>query len=602
MSQGLRGADHERARALAAQRVDEPLAPGDARWLDAHLGACAACAGVAADYEADRAALRSLRAVTPQPPRDLWARTAAAIEAEAAHGRRGRRSGRRILGMPAAILAPLAGFAVVAIVVSAALFNGAPTAPGTGPGATPIAVAAANVAVLSRGADGSVNLSTGKLHEVCPLQASGCSVEPSFDTVPVAHIGSSGDVEAVISPKGDRIVVIPRDASGTGGVFVVPVHAAGPAPTSGPSSTPTATATATATATPVVTPTPTATPTASTASPSASPVGSSEPTASPASSAASESPTASTEPSAEPSSASPGTSPSSPVASPTTTASQAPSESPEASATPTATPVVAVTPRPDGALEIASGVVVVAGPATYSADGTRFAFTARPADGSSGPDVYVWNTKETVARAITDDHRSMFADWAGDDLLVSRVGDGVPTTTRIDAKTGRSVGEPSRRAWLPTLSPDGTRAAWWDGSVTLADDGVTWVPDSGRLVVGAWQDGSSDTQTLSDGKIADWQVRWDPEGTAVAAWILPKAGRDAGRLSLYRLDGTTGRADLSKPMLADEPALGAFTLEPGMLAWSAPGKSQGRTVQVLAWKGDQVGRAELPADGATLVQ
>ena len=56
-------------------------------------------------------------------------------------------------------------------------------------------------------------------------------------------------------------------------------------------------------------------------------------------------------------------------------------------------------------------------------------------------------------------------------------------------------------------------------------------------------------------------------------------------------------------MLDSDPALGAFTLEPGLLAWSAPGKDSGKTVQVLAWKGDTIGRAELPADGdTTLIQ
>jgi hypothetical protein len=265
--------------------------------------------------------------------------------------------------------------------------------------------------------------------------------------------------------------------------------------------------------------------------------------------------------------------------------------------------VVAVTPRPDGAIEIASGVDVVSGPADYSADGTRFAFTARPADGSAGPDVYVWNTKDTVARAITNDHRSMFADWAGDDVLVSRVVDGVPSTTRVDATTGRSTGEPSRHAWLPTLSPDGTRATWWDGNVTLADDGVTWVPGDGNLVVGSWSDTTADVQALSDGKIGDWQVRWDAAGTALAAWIAAKPDDEAGKLSLYRLDNATGSADLTKPLLADEPALSAFTLDNGVLAWSAPGKSQGHTVQVLAWKGDRVDRGEVPAEsGATLVR
>ncbi len=588
-----RGADHERARTLLAQRMDEPILPMDAEWLDAHLATCDACIAVAAEYEADRSVLRSLHGATPAPPRDLWARTAAAIEAEVGHGRgvaSTPRPARRVFGIPAALLAPVSGLAVVAIVVGAALLNGSQVMPG----ATPIPFTA-DVAMLSRSQDGTLQISTGQLNALCPLTTSGCSAQPSFDTSQVALSGSA-DVEAVISPKGDHLVVIQRDASGTGGVFVVPVHnraAASPSPASAPSETPAPTATPVATATP--------TPTATT-----------EP--SETASAAAESPTASTKatPSAAPSSPSPEPSntdtsasepPSEPPApSPSDVASPAPSVSPVESQTPTSTPVVQVTPRPDGALEIASNVVVVAGPATYSADGTHFAFTARPADGSGGPDVYVWDTRETIARAITDDHRSVFADWAGDNLLVSRVDNGTPSTVQVDA-TGKRVDDQSHAAWLPTLSPDGTRAAWWDGTVTLADDGVTWVPDTGRVVVGTWPDGGDTSQALSDGKLDDWQVRWDPNGTALAAWVAPKDSKDTGRLSLYRIDPDTGRLDLSKPMLDGEQALDAFTLDPGVLAWSAPGKSAGHTLQVLAWKGDHVDRGEVPADGgATLVQ
>jgi hypothetical protein len=583
-----RGADHERARTLLAQRMDEPILPMDAEWLDSHLATCDACGAVADDYEADRSVLRSLRAATPEPPRDLWARTAAAIEAEAGKGRGAAgapRPERRVLGIPAAVHAPVSGLAVVAIVVGAALFNSSPVVPGAA--ATPIPLRA-DVAVLNRGTDGSLQISTGRLNEVCPVTGSGCSVEPSFDTYGLA-LGTSADVEGVISPKGDHLVVIQRDPTGSGGVFVVPVHSrptASPSPASGSSAMPAVTATVAPTPAPTTTPTET---------PSASPVAS-----------ATSTPTASTAvPTPEPSGA--GTSASGspsepPTEPPSDAATPAPSVSPEASDTPTETPVVEVTPRPDGALEIATNVVVVAGPAAYSADGGHFAFTARPADGSGGPDVYVWDTKETVARAITNDHRSVFADWAGDDLLVSRVDDGSPSTVQVDTN-GKAVDVASRSAWLPALSPDGSRAAWWDGSVALADDGVTWVPDTGHLVVGAWPDTGDGTQALSDGKLDDWQVRWDPNGTALAAWLAPKGSRDAGRLSLYRIDPSTGRLDLAKPMLDGEQALGAFTLNPGVLAWSAPGKSAGRTLQVLAWQGDHMDRGEVPAEGgATLVQ
>ena len=75
-------ADHTRARELAAQRVDGPIGPDDTGWLNDHLAWCGPCRAVAAEYDEQRLALRALRFDEPVPPRDLWARTAAKIEAE----------------------------------------------------------------------------------------------------------------------------------------------------------------------------------------------------------------------------------------------------------------------------------------------------------------------------------------------------------------------------------------------------------------------------------------------------------------------------------------------------------------------------------------
>ena len=82
---------HDRARVRAAERL-EAAARSRARppGCDAHLADCPSCASIAAAYEADRAMLRRLRDADPEPPRDLWARTAAAIEREAATRGRGR--------------------------------------------------------------------------------------------------------------------------------------------------------------------------------------------------------------------------------------------------------------------------------------------------------------------------------------------------------------------------------------------------------------------------------------------------------------------------------------------------------------------------------
>ena len=72
-------ASHERARGLAAEQLDSVLAAADETWLAEHLAGCDACRSVASAYEADRVALRSLRDRQPEAPRDLWARTAAAM-------------------------------------------------------------------------------------------------------------------------------------------------------------------------------------------------------------------------------------------------------------------------------------------------------------------------------------------------------------------------------------------------------------------------------------------------------------------------------------------------------------------------------------------
>ena len=80
--------NHERACRLAAVRLDQPLPADDAAALEAHLADCAMCRATAAGYEADRLALRALPPI--EPPRDLWARTSAALEREHARNRNTR--------------------------------------------------------------------------------------------------------------------------------------------------------------------------------------------------------------------------------------------------------------------------------------------------------------------------------------------------------------------------------------------------------------------------------------------------------------------------------------------------------------------------------
>lgn len=581
-------AGHDRARELAALRVDEPLEPADAAWLDAHLTACDDCAAVAGAYDEDRLLFAALREAQPVPPRDLWARTAAAIDAESPASR----PARRLFGLPvvtrapaAAVatvsLVPIAAVTAVAVLVGSGFLNGSPVVPLTAgsPEPTAIAITTSDVAVLTRNADGGLEFRVAGVDEVCPLMAEGCAAQPSFEIEQLAEIQTGDSVDAIISPSRDALVVVGRDATGTDGVYVVPVLAALPPGTPG-----------TATPPPTTEPTPPAT-----AEPTAVPTDTTTPAPSP------ESP--------EPATAAPTDSPSegpseAPTESPATTSPEptaVPTPEPTAVATPEPTPeptaTVAVTPATDGALRIASDVVVVGSVAAYDEDGTRFAFTARPADGSRGPDVYVWNTSDTRARAVTEDHRSIFAGWDGRDLLVSRVVDGRPHTLAVSPR-GVEKAEHGNDAWMPTVSPDGGRAAWWDGTVRLADDGVTWVPDEGRLVLGAWPGDPEKAQVLAR-DVEGWQAAWDPDGTAIAVWT--GRGERAGRLTVYAVDPETGRARLSDPLLDGEAAFPGFAVERGRVVFRAPGTDGGKpAVWMVGWDGKDVGRVQLP--GGTVIR
>ncbi len=217
--------------------------------------------------------------------------------------------------------------------------------------------------------------------------------------------------------------------------------------------------------------------------------------------------------------------------------------------------------------------------------------------------MYVWNTSEARARAITTDHRSVFAGWDGADLLVSRVVDEAPRTVAIDADSGEPTGAHPLAGWLPIVSPDGAAAVWWDGSVRLAADGVTWVPDKGRLVIGAWPDGVAGAEPVARDGVGDWEVRWAPDGAAVAIWIAGDRDDGLGLLSLYAVDPETGRARLAEPLLKNEPAYGGVSIDRGHLAYSGRAEDGSRAVWVLGWTGNSVGKVRLSGDtGATVIR
>ena len=236
---------HERARALAAQRLDAPLEAGDAAWLDEHLAGCDACRSVAAAYEADRLALRAMRDRQPEPPRDLWARTASAIERESsARGGAARRAtGSR---RPRPALGVLSGVAVIAVVIGATVLSGgfiqAPstaTDPGATPpavaiattpprpDATPFAVGAGSVTWVGSSADGALAYNVASVDEVCPMDR-----QPDCPTV---SDGDSRHVDISIRPKSiskspvnAQAVVVGEDDQGDDAVYVIALPTADP--------------------------------------------------------------------------------------------------------------------------------------------------------------------------------------------------------------------------------------------------------------------------------------------------------------------------------------------------------------------------------------
>jgi len=586
-----RAQDHARARELAAQRVDERLDPRDDAWLDAHLVGCEACRRVAAEYDAQRTLFAAARAALPVPPRDLWARTAAAID-DASPARRPVGLGR--------LYAPLAAAMVVAVAVGLGLLNGMParesTSKGDLPDATPFPLIAGEVQTLSRNENGQLELGRQAVDEVCPLSAQTCGVDAQPEHTDTELLTAADDWDAIISPSQDQVVVVER-GDGAQGVYVLPVGS-----TTAIESSPEPVET-----TPAATDEPASEPPSEV--PSTSPDPSAElPSASPA---ASPGDTASADPGQSPA-GSPDTSEA--PASPTEPASSEPSQSDEpgdtsASDGPTTepsaepTPSIEVTPRPDGAVEIASNVIVVGTTAAYSPNGTQFAFTARPADSDAGPDVYVWKVGDDRALAVTDDHRSVFAGWLGKRLLVSRVRGDEARTVELTLTDGGAEAVYDGPMWRPTVGPDGDSGVWWDGSIRAAADATGWLPDRGKLVLGRWPADDSSKQVLGGTGLTDWSVRWDEDGTLLAVWTTAGGRDEAGALSLYAVDRATGRVDLDHPKLDKAPAFEGFSLRDGRLTWSAPADGGDTTVQILAWKGDQIGRFELrTGDGTTVVR
>ena len=581
---------HDRARLRLAERMAGDLDVEEAAWLEEHLGDCPSCTSVAAQFAADRLALRALRDAAPQPPRDLWARTAAAIEQESGGGRSAAGRARRGSRLP---LGALSGIAVIAVVIGVSTLsssfldqsrsaapeetirhsttNGEDAIVPAGAEATPFAVGAGQVAWIDKDASGALGYNNADVDEVCP--AEGTSNCPALKQADQQRLALTSEPRTIIgSPSNGQAVMIADDGAGGDQILLVdlPGRAATPAPPA---------------ATPVPTPTMSATATAS-----ARAVTSQSP------------PPSAAVPSAAPEE-SPGTDTTAGGATPTPVLPP-PSLAPSPSAT------MAVS------LAIASEIELVGESAAFSADGSWFAFTARPSDGSRGPDIYVWRVGDLSARALTTDGSTVFASWDGDRIVASRPaatasteGSVVSVTVRIDPATAAE--SPAGDVWRPVVDPTRKRAIGWAGSIVRSTDGATWTPDSGQLELRRWTvQGAAladapparDALVLADTATAGFDVRWDESGEWVAVWVADEADPSVGRLSLYRVGN--GRAELERPDDAPSgvPALPGFSIGEGRLAWATPPgqDGEGSRIQIVAWSDDGVGTVE-SAPGEDLI-
>ena len=551
---------HDRARARLSERLDGPLDPAESGWLDDHLASCDDCAVTATEYAAQRLELRALRDRMPVPPRDLWARTATSIENEARH-RALQASG----GPRRATLAPyalLAGAVAVAVVVGTLTSSQFPpgTTTATPPASNQIAVATDNASPVP------TPLAVARKEvEYFSLGADG---QYDLNTAQISEVCPEEAGSCATTEPNEVVSIGPLSSPET-------VFGSGDAPlvVLGDSANGSSVF---AIAKPDKTVGPVATPSLRPSQPTATPSQSSDP-------------------------------------GPTPTVKPPGGSAPPASVEPSSQP-----PTPAGTVEIARGLEVVETTAAYAPDGSAFAFTARPSDGSHGPDIYLWKVGEAEARPITTDHRSVFGSWEGDLIVGSTVAtsdDGStndPTAFAI-APDGNVVSLPQAGlAWRPVVDPTGRAAIYWTGALEPSDDGVGWRTVKGRLVVGRWNAASvalgeplatpltSDQSvelaetTIAEGPLADWDARWDETGTRLAVWVADADDPAVGLLSLYVVNPIDGRIDLANPPLPNEPALAGFSIADGRLAWAAPAGNSGKAkhVKILAWTNRGFGQVE----------
>ena len=242
-----------------------------------------------------------------------------------------------------------------------------------------------------------------------------------------------------------------------------------------------------------------------------------------------------------------------------------------------------------------------------------FAFTARPADGSAGPDIYLWRVGDARAKPVTTDHASAFGVVGGGQVIGSRpaaagsarrewreLRPGQPVAPSVlDRSEHRAPRPPGRRAGAPRSTRPVRGPSSWDGSVDPRPMGPRSRLTDGRLVLDAWADGA--TRDRPGRRFARGRLPRRLHGPlgrdrhlARRVGRRRRAIRPVGRLSLLHIDPTTGNVERPKAGPQDVPALPGFSIENGRLAWATPPSQdgEGSRVQIVAWSDDGVGSIE----------
>jgi hypothetical protein len=377
---------HKNARALASLAIDSRLGPADAAWLDKHLIGCADCQAAANDYRAIHDEFRGLGA--PEPPRDLWARTSAALDSvDRAGAGRGRGFGRTglaglNLGSLArnriSLVAAMAAAVVVLVVGTSFLSHGTLFSPAAAPSHT------TNVAIASAAATGGTQNALavvgGTSYWVAPENgiyqikggAAHCTGSPencavtNGQGVVLGSVASKTAVSVVISPNATRAAVWNATK-----IVILPLTDNSPKTV----------------AIDLLTPQPVASPVAT------------QPPATPAA-------TDSTTPNATD------------AAGATISATEQPVAT-AAAATPAPPAATAASASGTQAAAILDGYQIVGRAPEFSANGQWVAFSARPSNVGSGSDVFIWRVGWARAQAVTAGHADLFAGWLGARILIS---------------------------------------------------------------------------------------------------------------------------------------------------------------------------------------